>query len=370
MKNSYKIKPLFSIVTATYNSEKTLERTLKSIINQTYSNYEVIIVDGNSSDSTLEILSTYKNYIKILVSEEDEGIYDAFNKGVRLSHGEFVYFLNSDDNFKDKNVLKDVAEFYQVNHGNLDFIYANVEVVDSHGETLYLAGKESDVNDFKSGLTYPHQGFLASRKLFDLFGFFDQKLKIVADLDFMIKCFKNKDLKSAYFNRVLAEFNQGGMSTDYNNRQSVIREVEMVITSHFPDVEILNNDSIDVLYRKWFEINLLYSKGLSEEIVKKGYSNILLFGAMKTGQYFLKDCEKFTEEINVLCFVDNNPQLYKTQILGLDVHNPEWISDNYEMIDAIVITIEGNYEKEIQKQLSHILSSKPIPVISWKELLK
>ena len=116
-------RPLISIITVVFNCEKYLEETIKSVINQTYDNIEYIIIDGGSSDGTLDIIKKYEDKITYWVSEKDGGIYDAMNKGIELSHGEWINFMNGGDIFFNKTVIEDV--FLSNNFKNIDIVYYN-----------------------------------------------------------------------------------------------------------------------------------------------------------------------------------------------------------------------------------------------------
>ncbi len=121
-------KPLVSIITVCLNSEKTIEQTIQSVINQTYPNIEYIIIDGKSTDRTLEIIDKYKGKISILVSESDEGIYDAMNKGLKLATGELIGIINSDDWYESDAVETIVNSFLA--DRNVQVIYGNMDVYD------------------------------------------------------------------------------------------------------------------------------------------------------------------------------------------------------------------------------------------------
>lgn len=368
MTNS-KDKPFFSIVTASFNSEKTIEKTINSVMKQTFRSYEHIIIDGMSSDRTMEIVSEYKNYLSYIVSEQDNGIYDAFNKGVVAAKGEVIYFLNSDDYFADNDVLEKVAKAF-CDKKRIDFVCTNIEVVDEKQNHLFYSGKKMTINDFKMGQTYPHQGFFARKELFYEYGFFNKEYPIVADLDFMIKCFKDKEKQYVYLDETVTCFRIGGTSTNYNNRQNTINEANKVLVSYFPEMQVNSKGNIDIniLYRKWLELNLIHEKGISNSLLQKGISNIAIFGAMKTGQYFLKDCLTFSK-IQVLSFLDNNSALYSTTIHSVPINNPNWLKENGDKIDAIVLTVEGNYDEAIKNQLMECCGDKEIPIYSWKEML-
>ena len=125
MKENFNSKPLVSIITVCYNSEKTISKTIESIINQTYKNIEFIIIDGKSDDKTLEIIDNYKNNISKIISEKDNGIYDAFNKGLNICNGDLIGFVNSDD-ILTPNALEILVKYYN-KHTDRDFFFGAVK---------------------------------------------------------------------------------------------------------------------------------------------------------------------------------------------------------------------------------------------------
>lgn len=172
-------KPLISIITVVYNGEKYLEKTIKSVINQMYENIEYIIIDGGSTDGTLDIIKKYENKIDYWVSEQDSGIYDAMNKGIELAKGEWINFMNAGDRFFDINVLSEVS----INL-NADLVYGN--------HAIYLGDSNScnivDVKCYKDTRNIPfcHQSLFAKTELLKKFHF-DLKYKIASDYDQYMK---------------------------------------------------------------------------------------------------------------------------------------------------------------------------------------
>lgn len=146
-------QPLISIITVVYNGENTIENTIKSVIDQTYPNIEYIIIDGGSTDNTLNIIEQYKSHIHHIISEPDHGIYDAMNKGILLATGKWINFLNSGDCFSSSQILTKI--FTNKNYENIDVIYGNASSMDSHGNIYYnRADKQIDL--LKSHPIYRH----------------------------------------------------------------------------------------------------------------------------------------------------------------------------------------------------------------------
>lgn len=169
-------KPLITVITVVFNAEKVLEKTILSVINQTYDNVEYIIIDGGSTDGTLDIIKKYKDHIDYLLSENDRGIYDAMNKGIILSHGQWVNFLNAGDYYFDNNVLYNlpIHSLAKIIFGNIR--YESDKVFEStFNWKMYL----------KNSLH--HQAAFYSSDLFKKVGLFDINFKILADYDFNLK---------------------------------------------------------------------------------------------------------------------------------------------------------------------------------------
>jgi len=200
-----KVNPYFSIITVCYNSEKTIERTITSLRNQSYQNFEYIIIDGGSTDSTLEIIKKNLDVVSILVSEKDEGIYDAMNKGIDLASGEIVGIINSDDWYENdtlENILKISSE------------QSNLVI---HGLCRYFNGNEINqiIGYHHSNLplySISHPTCFVSKSLYLAKGKFDTKYKIAADYDLLLKFYLDK-VTFIFVELIIANFQNGGASS-------------------------------------------------------------------------------------------------------------------------------------------------------------
>lgn len=205
----------FTIITVCFNSVETIERTMESVISQTFDNYEYIIIDGCSTDGTKRIIEKYKdlmpNKIKF-VSEKDKGIYDAMNKGVLISKGDWIGFLNSDD-WYEKETLEVVNNFIEKNQ-DADVVYGNFNMIYKSGEQLYKKKINSSegFNPMKTGIPICHQSMFTKRIVFNKIGLFDLNYKIASDWDFEIRAYKN-GFKYKYIDSVLVNFMIGGISS-------------------------------------------------------------------------------------------------------------------------------------------------------------
>lgn len=204
-----------SIITATYNSEDTLKDTLESVLKQKYQDYEHIIVDGLSKDSTMQIVKEYeKKYDGKLkyISEKDTGIYDAMNKGIKKATGDVIGFLNSDDIYANENVLSDIANMF--NTKKCDGIYANLIFMDEETMSKPQRVWKSKKGSLYTGWHPAHPTLYLKREVYDKIGVFNLQYRIVADYDFMIRMMKNKDIKLAYIDKYLVYMRLGGISTN------------------------------------------------------------------------------------------------------------------------------------------------------------
>jgi glycosyltransferase involved in cell wall biosynthesis len=165
-----KITPKLSIITVCFNAAPLIQKTLFSALNQSFQDFELVIVDGGSKDNTLALLQPFQSKIGEIVSEQDNGIYDAMNKGVNLAKGEWVYFLNAGDAFFDDLVLEKV--FNEIKLASTDFLYAKVQTLNEPTGIDYVAGEEVTLKDFWHKYPICHQATFAKREIFNKVGIF------------------------------------------------------------------------------------------------------------------------------------------------------------------------------------------------------
>lgn len=203
--------PRISVVTVTRNSADFVEETLKSVAEQNYSDIEYIVVDGASTDRTIEILKKYSSSITKWVSEPDRGIADAFNKGFALTTGDYVLFLNSDDRLKSRDAIANIVQAITAS-GWPDLIYGDCELVErTSGNYLYTARIEFSPRSFKWGRTLPHPSLFTSRHYFDRYGRFDTGFRIAMDYEFLLRGALTS--RVVHVPVVVTEVRTGGIST-------------------------------------------------------------------------------------------------------------------------------------------------------------
>ncbi len=201
-----------SIITVCFNSEKTIERTIKSVLDQTYKNVEYIIIDGASTDRTLEVIESYKDQFEDrlkVVSEKDDGIYFAMNKGIALSTGILIGIINSDDWYESDAVQK-MADAYETNHTNpLSVYYGNTGMI-KDGKLLSIS--ESDHNRLEDDMI-SHPSCFVTREAYDKLGTYNTDYPSVADYDLMLRYKRSGKVDFIHVDEHIANFTLGGMSS-------------------------------------------------------------------------------------------------------------------------------------------------------------
>lgn len=217
-----------SIITISYNNLEGLKKTVSSVIQQTWQEFEYIVIDGGSTDGSKEYLESHNDIIEHWVSEPDNGIYNAMNKGINKATGEYLLFLNSGDYFHDVNILRDNHHFLST----YDLICFDMVVL---GEDLKTITSKPDVlrfSDLYLG-TIPHQATFINRKLFISVGNYDENLEIVSDWKFFILALFKFHCSYKKINRTLSVFHFDGISADVNNKGKMRNERREVLEQYF-----------------------------------------------------------------------------------------------------------------------------------------
>ena len=202
-----------SIITSVYNNKETIVEAIESVLSQTYDNIEYIVVDGASTDGTVDVIKKYEGQIATFVSEPDKGIYDGLNKGVALATGDVVGFLHSDDLFEDEHVVAKIAEAFKID--DLDSIYGDLTYVrkdDTSKVVRYWKSGTYGLKKLKNGWMPPHPTFYVKREVYEKFGAFDTSFKISADYDSILRFLGREGITTRYIPEVLVKMRVGGES--------------------------------------------------------------------------------------------------------------------------------------------------------------
>ena len=224
--------PKLSIITVNLNNAEGLEKTIQSVISQTFTDYEYIIIDGGSIDGSKEIIEKHTDKITYWVSEPDKGIYNGMNKGIKAAKGEYCQFLNSGDYLVDENVIEQVVGFNAVE----DIIYGDIYYSNGVDDIRLIKYKKTiSLSLFENG-SLPHPSSMIRKTVFDKFGYYNEKNRVVSDYEFFLKVFIKQPQQFRYLNLCFSVFDLNGISNDEKYKQLCFIERERVKEKYLPRV--------------------------------------------------------------------------------------------------------------------------------------
>lgn len=239
-----------SIITVCYNSEQTISKTIKSVLNQSYSNIEYIIIDGDSKDSTKAIISKYVHDAPIKIrffSEKDKGIYDAINKGINIATGDIIGILNSDDIFFDNHVVSKIANLFHL-YNDLDSIVGDIIFVKSNDSVHRIySSKNWTPKQFEWGMMPPHPTFYCKKSIYEKYGLYRLDFKIASDYELMMRFLLINKISYRYLPFVFVKMSLGGVSTK-NFQSKILINKEVLYACKINNVE----SNIFKIYSKYF----------------------------------------------------------------------------------------------------------------------
>jgi len=202
---------IVSVVTISYNSENSISETFKSVKNQSFNQYEYLFIDGGSKDRTLAIAKE-QDHISKIVSEPDNGIYDAINKGIKNSTGEIIGFLNSDDTFYDRNSLQCIYDAFD---DNTDCVFGDLIYTDKNENIKRVwKGSEFKKRAFKKGWMPAHPTFYCRRSIYEKLGLYNDSFKIAGDFELMLRFLEKHNIRAKYIPKTLVNMKVGGASNN------------------------------------------------------------------------------------------------------------------------------------------------------------
>lgn len=229
-----------SVITAVFNRHKTIGQAIKSVLSQSYPGVESIVIDGASTDGTLLVLEPYRSRIGVFVSEPDQGIYDALNKGIRCATGDVVGFLHADDVFENTEVLTKVAEAFR--DSTVDIVYGDLAYVqqDDIGQVIryWKSGLYNDAS-LSRGWMPPHPTFYVRRTVYERLGGFDTRYRISADYDTVLRFLAVSKIHATYIPEVLVRMRAGGISN---------RSLRTIARKSLEDIKILRSNKVGGLW--------------------------------------------------------------------------------------------------------------------------
>ena len=269
MQNNAKI----SIVTINYNNPSGLKKTIESVVNQTWKNFEYIIIDGGSTNGDVDIIKSFENQIDYWVSEPDKGIYNAMNKGIKKATGDFIIFMNSGDNFNDNNVLENTVPLF---NKDAYFIYGNNYKEKENSKRLKTDSSKLTFSFFYTS-SLNHQATFIKRDVFTELFYYDENKKIVSDWELFVVGICKQNLLYQYINQTISVYDFTGMSSNKKYQDITDQEKLDTLEKYFPAF-VDDYKNLSLLNSKRFQHVLHIQKSpFIWNIFKKIISFFLLF---------------------------------------------------------------------------------------------
>lgn len=254
-----------SIVTINWNNAKGLEQTIESVLGQTYTNYEYIVIDGASTDGSVEIIEKYKSQLNYALSEPDTGIYNAMNKGIKQSTGDYCYFLNSGDTFASKHTLELI--FGQSVY-NAPFINGHqINIIEGKQHKAFARNRMLTLYDFYWG-TIKHQATFIHRDLFNKYGLYDESLKIISDWKFFLQTIGLHNEQPVYVDIDIVHFLWEGISTNPKWIEIHKKERQAVLDECIPKSIQVDYENLKHLNEYKYISDLMDDNSLFSNIVR------------------------------------------------------------------------------------------------------
>lgn len=353
----------FSVITVTYNCVDTIERTIKSVLSQNYPNIEYIIIDGASTDGTVEIIQKYEDFLAYFVSEPDEGLYYAMNKGIAHATGEIIGIINGDDEYID-GALERVVACYEENCS--DVIYGNSLFENPITKRRKIECPHIEQMRYRMGVVHPST--FVKREVYQKYGVFNTKYRIAADYDLMLR-FYNQNLKFTYINECFTVFMEGGISE--TKGALCAREAKNISLNYLQNVsnrEALIQKIWEVYYLAELYFLQLNNKDkardkmltfLTNEIGQGGFT---IFGTGMWGGICADLLSGSSVKIDF--FLDNNEKKWGQKLLKYDIESPNKLKD----FDGTILVAISDEWDSLENQIHNI--NENINVITIVELAR
>lgn len=351
-----------SVITVSRNSATTIEQTIRSVLCQSYKNIEYIIIDGDSTDGTQRIIEKYKDSLAYYVSEKDDGLYYAMNKGISKATGDIIGIINSDDWYAD-NIVKDVVNFFEAN--DVELLYGKVICVSEDNEET--EDLRAPLENIWYQMPLAHPSVFAKKSIYDKFGAFNVNYRVTSDYELMLRLYV-ENIKFKFIDKVCAYFRLGGLSSTHaKERQEDIYKISMSYIDKCPNKDIAL-PKIEEIYRLSMFTDMVlnnrdaFYKLLCDRFLEN-VNNIIIFGTGIWGERCYKALEG--TGVTVSHFADNDQTKWNTEFLGIEVIKPE----NLKKMAAYVLIAVKESGREIGKQLSDMNNSM-LKYICIDELVK
>lgn len=334
-----------SIITVVYNSAKTIEQTIHSVLSQSYGNIEYIIIDGQSTDGTLDIIDKYKDKLSYYVSEPDQGIYDAMNKGIAKASGDVIGILNSDD-WYDVNAMENVMNCFAEN--STDIVYGEVKRVETD-ETISMTKKAGPLDDLWYFMSIWHPAFFVKRGVYQRLGGFSTDYEVAGDYEFVLRCYSSR-IKFTYLDKVITYFRSAGISnTKHIKCAEEVNRIALKYIEQAPDRQRVIDENRyrikEAVFKERCDIDFC---DVTNMLPWSKNKKITVWGTGIWGRKIVKILKESGREIEFL--IDDDPQKEGTYLLETEIKSPQVLEEN----DSNIIIAVRRINQDIQKQLAQL----------------
>lgn len=342
-----------SIITVCMNSAATIEQTISSVLNQTYTDIEYIIIDGGSMDGTIDTIKKYESQISYWVSETDHGLYDAMNKGIKLASGEIIGIINSDDRYDLSTVDKVVKCFKET---KTELVHGNRVEFSSLNNCVSIRAPQTEALPIYSILTYLHPTVFVKKVIYEKYGGFNCRYVVAADQDLILR-FYMKGVRFCYLPEVLTYFRIGGISGRLKWRG--VREQHRIVDAILNELSVENKvNCIEMENRRFEDARMAaVQKFIDKRLARKNFyqykkfflneKRLIIFGTGFWGTYFYKWCT--SQGLEVKYFVDNSTKRQNDNFFNLEIKHPQTLIKK-DKNDIIIVAIKDG-RAEIAQQL-------------------
>lgn len=332
-----------SLITVCYNAEKTIERTIKSVLSQSYSNIEYIIIDGKSTDSTLDLVNNYKLKISKIISEPDGGIYDAMNKGISYATGSIVGIINSDD-WYEKDAVENIVRTFESTDAGI--VYGKARMIYEDQSSTFT--EEGILDNLWYNVVMIHPAVFIKKEVYDNYGLYDLSYKLSADYELLLRCYTNS-VKYVYTDKYIVNYVLGGQSSkEFAKGVKEVKEISLKYAHKYTGEKDIYNLIENRYKNSLCNMALQGSNVIIKDIFEKFFSpledGIYIWGAGYYGQTFYRVLT--TLNIPIKGFLDSNKEK-QTNYKNIPVYNPHTLSHS----KCNVFIAIKELDEEIQKQI-------------------
>lgn len=336
-----------SVITVVRNGVNTIEKTIKSVLGQTYKNIEYIVIDGASTDGTKQIIEKYLDDIAVYISEEDKGLYCAMNKGIEIATGEIIGIINSDD-WYDINAVATVVQCFK--HQGADVVHGRVNLVSEDGSEKISWIPVLDHLWYQMDVWHPT--VFVKKDIYQKYGAFDVSYKLAADYEFILRLYSD-NVKISFVDETIAYFRVGGLS--WQKFMDSINEsyrISMVYLDKCPHKDIVQHKIKEKYNQRYWAEKTLKVKGKFFDLLCKYFNtkvdHLVIFGAGMWGE---RCCHALVDSgVNILYFVDNDANRWNTKFCGIEIIAPCKLKE----METYVLIANEDHGEEIKEQISNM----------------